>query len=263
MAKYTKRTVKDLSGYLKKVREIQGGHENLWFRGISRISYSLVPSLLRHSIAGSSGQQAIKELEEKINVSFKNRSIPYLGTGSSLDGWNLLFMMQHYRAPTRLLDWSESSLVGLHFATYSALSKDPDESAAVWVVDPDEWNNQNLRNMGHSKGTVSAYDSIAEGYKTDTVYSSPETPPLAIYGALNNPRISMQKGAFTVFGPTTRPLENYSDNLDGNHILHRIEIPADRIKGIAKELVDTGITETSIYPDLEGLSKELKRKHGF
>ena len=37
-------------------------------------------------------------------------------------GW--LCVMQHYRAPTRLLDWSENLLVALYFAVSADLDQD-------------------------------------------------------------------------------------------------------------------------------------------
>ena len=45
-------------------------------------------------------------------------------------GW--LCVMQHYRAPTRLLEWRENLLVALYFAVSSDLSEDGE----VWAMFP-------------------------------------------------------------------------------------------------------------------------------
>ncbi len=256
---------KDLRTYLRKIKEARNGNGVLWFRGMSSISYNLVPTLFRNKKAAREGQQAFNALEQKINTLFRNKSIPYLEGKRALSGWELLFLMQHYRAPTRLLDWSESPLVALHFATSKALysTSSPEESAVVWAINPDNWNNSVMKPTGHQHGTVPVHDVVTEQYKPEIVYSNQEIPPLAVYGALNNPRISVQKGAFTVFGPTDKPLEDYANKLEKPGSLYKIEIPAENVREVAEELVEAGITETSIYPDLEGLSAEIKRVMGF
>jgi hypothetical protein len=40
--------------------------------------------------------------------------------------------MQHYRLPTRLLDWSESILL----ATYFAVNDKPDKPGVLWALSP-------------------------------------------------------------------------------------------------------------------------------
>jgi len=47
------------------------------------------------------------------------------------DNIELLAYMQHFGAPTRLLDWTYS----LHVAVYFAIEAAPDDPCAVWAID--------------------------------------------------------------------------------------------------------------------------------
>lgn len=47
-------------------------------------------------------------------IRFRQRSIPF-SDRSLQDDWEALFFMQHYRVPTRLLDWSENPFISFHF----------------------------------------------------------------------------------------------------------------------------------------------------
>ncbi len=74
------------------------GFAKPWFRGHTNTSYKLLPSILRD------GNEA-----HEFNLTKKFRLMapgygPTPETGR-LDLW--LFLMQHHRAPTRLLDWAE------------------------------------------------------------------------------------------------------------------------------------------------------------
>jgi hypothetical protein len=58
---------------------------------------------------------------------------------STASDFDVLVTMQHYLAPTRVLDWTENLLVALHFAV-----RDPDqdtEDGALWILNARRLNN--------------------------------------------------------------------------------------------------------------------------
>jgi len=81
-------------------------------------------------------------------TSFRNRApaIDLTPETDRLDKW--LFLMQHHRLPTHLLDWTESSLIGLFFA----LEKDAATDSVVWMLNPLELNK--LTTWGLEDGSV-------------------------------------------------------------------------------------------------------------
>ena len=88
--------------------------------------------------------------------------------------------------------------------------------------------------------------------------------PVAIYGVHNSRRIVAQRGVFVVFGKDVRPMEEIfsSDNYP-NQALTKIVVPPDRIGGLLNALTSIGVTDSAIYPDLDGLAREMKRGAGF
>src|SRR4051794_29736747 len=96
-------------------------HSTLVFRGLARSSYSNVSSLAR--LSGEFDQ-----LERHLIRNFRkyaHREAP----GPTM--WDWLSLAQHHGLPTRLLDWTFSPLVALHFATASW----PDDDAVLLAVD--------------------------------------------------------------------------------------------------------------------------------
>ena len=85
--------------------------------------------------------------------------------------------------------------------------------------------------------------------------------PIAIYGTHNSNRIVAQRGVFTIFGKGTNPMNKVLD--EDNNCLSKIVLPKDKIESILSSLISIGITDSVVFPDLDGLSKELKRFHGF
>ena len=141
---------------------------------------------------------------------FRQRSIPY-HSRSLTDDWDTLFFMQHYGVPTRLLDWTENPLIALHFALMGA-SMRPTKSgkpafasnAAVWVLDPVEWNRHALRHVSFEGGVLTPDDEVLKGYRPIPKFAGMHNQPVALYGAHNSARIVAQQGVFTIFGRDTK-----------------------------------------------------------
>jgi hypothetical protein len=172
--------------------------------------------------------------------------------------------MQHYGVPTRLLDWTENPLVALFFALERVKSELlANDDAVVWILDPVELNLRALSNREGTGKVLGAYSPELEGYMP-----SPEGRrvsmilPLAVYGIHNSPRIVNQRGGFMLFGKSTTPLEENADVLRGG-IIKYIRIKSSGLKGIFADLFKMGVSDSVIYPDLDGLGRELRNRRGF
>ncbi|EGQ7938455.1 FRG domain-containing protein [Vibrio vulnificus] len=262
----TEVTISDFQSFLDNVdQNQQSDQSSLWFRGAGNSSYTLSPTLHRHTLITDS--VTLLQYEKKLLTRFKERSVPYLKNRIE-DAWELLFLMQHYGMPTRLLDWTENPFISLFFALSSAKKNDNgeyDKDAAVWVLSPSKWNQTVFSNISYTGSAVSPTEAMVSSYKPEG--NDPQLMqehPVAILGIHNSPRIVAQRGSFCLFGKSLIPMEEiYKTGNFPQDTLKKLIIPASLIDELLKKLVWMGITDSVIYPDLEGLAKETKRLFGF
>jgi hypothetical protein len=239
-----------LTKYLRTLRKITlSWNENAtslirpWFRGHSDTSWTLTPSVYRPLYQ--------KLSEDSCRRDFKLRAYPYLSgpAREPTNDWEWYFIMQHHGLPTRLLDWTESPLVALYFALRDMK---PDQRPAVWVLNPLHLNKV-VAGLDHSIKIPS--DESVQSYLPPTFEgtSIPENP-VAIQPPHNSKRLTAQKGTFTLHGKSKRALYEYDEMKD--HLI-KIELRLDKLSQMKKDLASTGITETSVFPELPALCREL------
>ena len=240
--------ISSLAQFIEEIEKIY--NDRIWFRGHSKISYKLAPTIYR------SGLKA--EYEINFFTQFKSRAIPYLKNKPKDDYWEWLFLMQHHSIPTRLLDWSNSALVALAFAIL--FEENFEENAVVWCLNPEALNKSTRVNLGKFDiiPDISTNTNAQASYKLDAAAKAEY--PLAITGPLNSDRIVAQKGTFTLF-PNTESF-NLEDKNDAHNFLTLLSIDKDSIENMKKQLFYLGITESSIYPDLNNLAIEIKKDFG-
>jgi hypothetical protein len=233
----------------------KGEYETAWFRGATRESYHLVPGLYRTD--GGKEKLADSELRSE----FARRALPFVAERPPRDDWDWYFLMQHYRAPTRLLDWTDSALVAFYFALGSTSAPDLPRRAAVWALNPFTLN-------GHSEmaGPAAPDWEMLKGYLPEPYDEEAELPPdpVAIDPPLAAQRMLVQHSHFTIHGSNFLGIDERKAELGLNEDLLKAVIvleDQDDLDYLFRHLAMLGISETSIFPDLEGLARELRMEY--
>jgi len=256
------------SDFVNFVLKKQSENKNaLWFRGCGRSKHKLIPALFRHKKISKISD--LISLEYQLLTRFKQRSIPFHNKSFD-DDWYTLFFMQHYGIPTRLLDWTENPFIAFYFAVMSAHSEIINgkfrhvEDASIWLLDPTEWNRFSLKNISFDLGILSTNDEPIKSYKPIQSFQGMSDFPVALFGAHNSARIVSQRGVFMIFGQNIDPMEDLVIRKGfPSSSLIKIILKKSKLSQMRKDILNNGFTESVVFPDLEGLSKEIRRTFGF
>jgi len=224
------------------------GHE-LWWRGQADARWPLLPGVFRDSVIAGRERNLAVEFRERAGTRYA-----HLPAADDLPGW--LFLMQHYRLPTRLLDWTESVLAATFFAVEQA--EHHERPGALWGLNPSLLNEKCIGSAGLPVSDDAEIAPMFHGAFFDPVPAV--TRKVAAVGTREvDIRMLVQLSAFTIH---TTP-----DALDATpgapEYLVRYEIPADQKKRLLHQLRLTGIRRSTLFPDLENLARELSGPSTF
>lgn len=222
------------------------------FRGDSRTGRSLRTGLMR-----TGGDLAAKERHLVRNFR-KYARRTFVGDDSV---WNWLALGQHHGLPTRLMDWSYSPYVALHFVTARRTAMDVD--GEVWMVDlvrvhealPPRLADM-LREEGSQVFTGELLSRAAESME-DLAGLADEPFMLFLEPPSLDDRIINQAALFSFMSRPDTPLDRWlSTRPDA---WRRVVVPAALKWEVRDRLDQINLTERVLFPGMDGLSAWLAR----
>jgi hypothetical protein len=232
-----------------------------WFRGEQDANQPtrLKPKLYR----SQEGRKKLLRQEQDLRMEFRRRGSQFAGEGKPSDHWEWYFLMQHYGVPTRLLDWTDGALVALYFALKPA---DTTHDAAVYMLDPWWLNDLVFKTFPISKQERSRGSALPDWPEAAEYLSQDEfqneyvgpKPALAIDPSHVARRFAAQRSRFIIFGRSKDGLVKTCAKIpDKDCRLCRVRIKGAAVDDMRNDLVMCGISESMIFPDLEGFGREL------
>ncbi|MFX1295177.1 MAG: FRG domain-containing protein [Promethearchaeota archaeon] len=238
------------------------------FRGLSDSKYKLKTTLMR--LGGP-----YMKLEPHLLVNFRRYSGLEPIKFDSM--WYWMALGQHHGLPTRLLDWTYSPIIAMHFVTANIKKFNVD--GAIWMVNfsktakvlpnklKEEMNRidspvfpiESLDNV--ITGNTESLQNIKEALKKLESLSSSKFM-VFIEPPSFDERIQNQFALFSFMSDNTLYLDDWLAEQNIPDLWLKIIIPASLKIEIRDKLDQSNIAERILFPGLDGVSKWLSRHYG-
>jgi hypothetical protein len=225
-------------------------HLRFWFRGHSRTGWKLEPAVYRPPWPANEKERLWRE--RHLTQDFRLFSAG-LRTGSETDA-DIYFLQQHYRMPTRLLDWTTNPLAALHFVVCGDLQHDGE----LFLMDAYQ--------LAHTQGAAADFLGIATSRNPifteamDIIANWSKKAFRAFILPVRpdhfDQRISRQQGYFTFYVPKRPQLTEKE-----NSTLRTFRVPKHAKSSVQSELSLLGVNTFTAFGDLDHLADWLKTAH--
>jgi FRG domain len=224
------------------------------FRGASIATHTLASSLVR--LAG--GRDDVRRLELALLRNFRKYAHGEVSRQDSI--WDWMALGQHRGLPTRLLDWTYSPLVALHFAT-----DDPGtfkRDGVVWCVNFIEANKRlppRLRRILDQEASDTFTVEMLQAFSSLREFDALRREPFVVFmepPAVDR-RILNQLALFSLMSSPAAGLDEWL----ASHpkLCRKVRVPARLKWEIRDHLDQSNVNERVLFPGLDGLSRWLAR----
>jgi hypothetical protein len=190
----------------------------------------------------------------------------YENANISSSVWHQLFLGQHHGLPTRILDWTYSPLVALHFACSSTDYQNfENQDFALWKISVEEINKllpkkyqDQLEREASYLFTVKTLSKIAPSLN-EYDYDMGTTSMAIIEPPSIDPRIINQYSIFTIVPRGISNVETFLNDYTFESYKYTI---SKELRWQLRDLLDSfNINERIIYPGLNGIAQWLARHY--
>ncbi len=222
------------------------------FRGQPLAGDDLSSGLVRLA----AGRENVARLELHLLRNFRKYAYGQSGADSV---WQWLALGQHRGLPTRLLDWTYSPFVALHFATADLTTMDRD--GLVWAIDfvaANRFLPAALRRIMHAEGSDTATVDMLRRFPTLSAFDRLARRPFVVFlePPSLDPRIVNQFALFSLMSSPQAALHRW---LATHAVARQIVVPAALKWEVRDKLDQLNINERVLFPGLDGLSRWLTR----
>jgi hypothetical protein len=224
------------------------------YRGMGRVNHSLASSLVRLA----DGRADVRRLELALLRNFRKYAHKEGAITDSI--WDWLALGQHRGLPTRLLDWTYSPLVALHFATENTAEFGDD--GVVWCVNFVQANRlipRRLKRVLDDEGSETVTVEMLNAYPTLKKFDASSPRPFVVF--LEPPAVDARiMNQLALFSLMSSPTARLDDWLAAHpEVCRRVRIPASLKWEIRDKLDQANVNERVLFPGLDGLSRWLTR----
>jgi hypothetical protein len=228
------------------------------FRGNSNAVHKLEPGLMR--IGGD-----YWEREKHLFRNFKKYAHRNVVEHDSF--WHWLSVAQHHGLPTRLLDWTYSPFVALHFATHNIADFGID--GCVWKVDYDQIHKhlptglkKTLTSEGAQIFTVDLLDRATPDLQAlDNMQSDIADFVIFFEPPSIDDRIVNQFAYFSVASSPKLVIDDWLTAIKTPRAWTKVILPAALKWEIRDKLDQANVSERVLFPGLDGLTQWLRRHY--
>ncbi|MGF9659839.1 FRG domain-containing protein [Pantoea agglomerans] len=269
--------VKSVNDYLNAIDQIPLMPGSVfYFRGHSSYLYKMTPGIYRRPELINNEDVIYNELLIRCPDDFSHAHTTF----------ESLVKMQHYSLPTRLLDLTANPLVALYFSCSGFETDKKDGEVKVLSIPKNETKYSDsdtvtiLSNLAKqrrnfstkllsdetSKDLIRFLDDIKKEkpYFTNRLEEESLKSVVCVKPKLNNARIVRQDGAFLIFGIVDQKIncaeipQNYYPPIGTKRIL----IDKNSKEKIMAQLEKIGVSEATIYPEIDKVSTYVSKKYG-